>query len=599
MGDELEEISVSSEDSGRVQAFCDLWVKEGGRVAYGDEGGRESDSEDEEGGSEGEGQGGSGKRRKKDESKSESKHAVNWGPLNKGGARTRQSFCGRPGLTQEPMVLRSGINNSPCSYFRLTLTEEMRKLIMVETNKQAERKRVAGAADPEQKELKWAQNWKPIDLAELDVWLGVLILKGISHKGNEKSFWSTSWLLSRGAASNVMSRNRFMDIKRALHCQTDEDEPESDEHVRKIGKLFDMFNKNNCKIYELDENCAIDEAILPFSGNSAFKHNMEKKPHSHGLKVFAVGESSTGFVARAVLDRRNQKTVHEFVMELLGAVKGVWRTIYMDNLFTSVYTLREMLKEKTYGAGTARAGRGLPPDLEKTKVELENKGDFKFKQGPDLLLGVAWQDSGHVVGLSTRHDGSDGVVLRREKGKAGRHERKCPDIFVDYNKYMGGVDLADQRRARHTCRLRAYKWWHPVFYWIIDTAMVNAHIIRNAHIQKKMKASDFWLSVVEELFEEALGVEVDERPEELAKFTRAGKAGVSWNLGDKRLLGRHYLTKCDKHDKCKLCMHTFQKGSTAYNRKTNNYCPKCEVTLHMECFEAFHEQAEPKSTYDE
>ena len=28
-----------------------------------------------------------------------------------------------------------------------------------------------------------------------------------------------------------------------------------------------------------------------------------------------------------------------------------------------------------------------------------------------------------------------------------------------------------------------YKWWHPAFFWIVDPAMINANILRTAHLQ--------------------------------------------------------------------------------------------------------------------
>ena len=28
-----------------------------------------------------------------------------------------------------------------------------------------------------------------------------------------------------------------------------------------------------------------------------------------------------------------------------------------------------------------------------------------------------------------------------------------------------------------------YEWWHQVFFWIVDPAMINANILRNAHVQ--------------------------------------------------------------------------------------------------------------------
>ena len=42
---------------------------------------------------------------------------------------------------------------------------------------------------------------------------------------------------------------------------------------------------------------------------------------------------------------------------------------------------------------------------------------------------------------------------------------------------MGGVDIADQRRAYYATQLRVARNWMPLFFWLLDTTVINAHII--------------------------------------------------------------------------------------------------------------------------
>jgi hypothetical protein len=42
---------------------------------------------------------------------------------------------------------------------------------------------------------------------------------------------------------------------------------------------------------------------------------------------------------------------------------------------------------------------------------------------------------------------------------------------------MGGVDLFDQYRAYYKLELRSVKYWHPMFWFIIESALVNAWIL--------------------------------------------------------------------------------------------------------------------------
>ena len=75
---------------------------------------------------------------------------------------------------------------------------------------------------------------------------------------------------------------------------------------------------------------------------------------------------------------------------LVKSVSGVGRCVYMDNLFSSVDTFKEMLDMKTYACGTTRPHRGMPKDLEKKALKanktLVDAGDFVFRQGGGGLL---------------------------------------------------------------------------------------------------------------------------------------------------------------------------------------------------------------------
>jgi len=49
-----------------------------------------------------------------------------------------------------------------------------------------------------------------------------------------------------------------------------------------------------------------------------------------------------------------------------------------------------------------------------------------------------------------------------------------PPAIKFYRTYMGGVDLFDQYRASYKLQLRSFKYWHAMFYFILESALVNA-----------------------------------------------------------------------------------------------------------------------------
>jgi hypothetical protein len=51
-----------------------------------------------------------------------------------------------------------------------------------------------------------------------------------------------------------------------------------------------------------------------------------------------------------------------------------------------------------------------------------------------------------------------------------------PLVVAGYTWFMGGVDLADQKRSYYECKIGTAKWPTHLFLWLIDAAMVNSHI---------------------------------------------------------------------------------------------------------------------------
>lgn len=52
-----------------------------------------------------------------------------------------------------------------------------------------------------------------------------------------------------------------------------------------------------------------------------------------------------------------------------------------------------------------------------------------------------------------------------------------PAVIDDYNHYMGSVDVANQLSARYHTHRPTFRSWWPLFYWIIDAAVVNSYRI--------------------------------------------------------------------------------------------------------------------------
>ena len=51
------------------------------------------------------------------------------------------------------------------------------------------------------------------------------------------------------------------------------------------------------------------------------------------------------------------------------------------------------------------------------------------------------------------------VKWRRQESGTTKVDISCPQVIADYNKYMGGVDLADQAMCYYSVGQKNMKWW--------------------------------------------------------------------------------------------------------------------------------------------
>ena len=76
-----------------------------------------------------------------------------------------------------------------------------------------------------------------------------------------------------------------------------------------------------------------------------------------------------------------------------------------------------------------------------------------------------------------RTSSSNAVEVRKVFGANHRQKLKIPLMVDDYNHFMGGVDIADQLRGYNSTQIQARRNWMPLFFWLLDTALVNSYLL--------------------------------------------------------------------------------------------------------------------------
>jgi hypothetical protein len=173
-------------------------------------------------------------------------------------------------------------------------------------------------------------------------------------------------------------------------------------------------------------------------------------------------------------------------------------TLYLDNLFTNG-PLAKALGELGIGVmGTTRVkALGLPLIIRQLKYAKEPlKWEYLKTVTVDNILYFLWQDNNQVMGITTAYNLTDTVMKSRKRpsststsasiirpifGDSARKDLPIPVAINAYNAYMGAADIANQCRAAFTTlRPQNSCYWKPLFYWLLDIALVNSYLLARA-----------------------------------------------------------------------------------------------------------------------
>jgi hypothetical protein len=110
---------------------------------------------------------------------------------------------------------------------------------------------------------------------------------------------------------------------------------------------------------------------------------------------------------------------------------------------------------------------------------------------------VAWKDTNMVYMLTNNSSTVDSSLCSRMT-MFGEISINWPNVISEYNKYMGGVDLADKRRLHCNSTIMGQnRWWLKLFFYNLDVATANALVLyRLATGNKNMNIVQFKLQLL-------------------------------------------------------------------------------------------------------
>ncbi|EEC12994.1 conserved hypothetical protein [Ixodes scapularis] len=136
--------------------------------------------------------------------------------------------------------------------------------------------------------------------------------------------------------------------------------------------------------------------------------------------------------------------------------------------------MEKLPEQGVLAAGTLRTNRKDLPSEVKTDNKLQ-KGDFIWS-AKGRVSAYQWKYNRNVNMMSNFHNPQETCEVNSRLSSGAKVGVSCPKVIVNYNQWMGGVDRFDQKRKTYVADRRSEKWWHRIFYYLLDAAVVNAFL---------------------------------------------------------------------------------------------------------------------------
>lgn len=193
---------------------------------------------------------------------------------------------------------------------------------------------------------------------------------------------------------------------------------------------------------------------------------------------------------------------------------------------------------------------------------------------------VKWMDRKAVNFISTFDSPRQTTTVSRRLRDGTRIDVHCPKVVETYNKYMGGVDRFDQMLECYAIGRRSVKWWHRIFYYLLDLAIVNSYVLWKLvqPDQSKCNHLTFRMKVARQLINGFTNRKTLGRPPNFVKSDVPEEVRLV-------NVGCHFPKKTLSRRRCKFCSGKNKRKE----HRTYFTCGFCQVPLCVEnCFEKFH-----------
>lgn len=482
---------------------------------------------------------------------------------------TDQSGCLDENLISHPNILNS---------FTLFFSEELVQNISLQVNNFQNYSQQQGNIGDHSRITKWTET----NMAEIYCFLAVSLLMPQVKKSKINDYWSTDIFLSTPIFSQIMSRDRYLILLKMLHF-SDNNNVDKEDSLFKLRMIIDHLKSTYKRLLYPFRNVCIDESLMLFKGRLSFKQFIPSKRHRFGIKLFLLCDCETGYILDFIIYTGAKTEIKSFDEELGKSGNIVYtlmepylnkgHILFVDNWYTSPILFARLHADKTNACGTVKGNRKYMPPMK----EALKKGEVVSYKTTNMLA-IKWVDKREVRMLSTLH--SNDMKSTGKKTKEDVPIEK-PNCIVDYNANMGAVDRTDMLLSTTESVRKSIKWYKKLFFHLLDTSLLNAHVLYKMTSGDNISLINFQLALVKQIVTKYQ----QEKPR--ASSSKRPEDGHS----PLRLIDRHFVSMYEATDKnkrppvrrCVVC------AKHKIRRETRYTCAKCDVPLCVvPCFQKYH-----------
>ncbi|KAM4808018.1 piggyBac transposable element-derived protein 4 [Rhinophrynus dorsalis] len=478
-------------------------------------------------------------------------------------------------------------NFLPINYFQLFVDDGILEHIVQQTNLYADQyfKQHETTTEPCAKVHRWFET----NLCEMKKFWGLTLLMGIVQKPSIASYWTKQHTQSTPIFHAIMTRDRFKLLQRFLHFNDNAKALPRDHSqfdiLFKLRPVLSHLMMRYQEVYTPSQNVAIKESLLLYKGHFVFKQYLPSKRAVHGIRLYKLCESSTGYTYRFRIHTGKDidlpqppvccpdlSTTEKIVWDLILPLFDKGYHLYMDNIYAGVPLFRMLHSKDTLACAINCANnKDFPLKL---LLRKQKKGETSALRCGKLLA-MKYTDKKDMYIISTIHDESTSAITVQAK-EAQFRKPKC---VLEYNKHMGSVNATDQMLQPYNIAHKALVWYKKLVVHLMQLSMLNAFLVYNQTSSgKRLSFLKFQESVITSLLSETEGEPADDCDEQIENVAR--------------LACRHFPDllppTARKERPCKRCRVCFRNGR---RRETRIHCPDCPSKPGLcipSCFRKYH-----------